>query len=330
MTPKETVTFWDIKNIKSITPANGGLINKTYFVKTAEDLLVLQKIHPIIAGSNATLNYSAVTEFLRENGFPAQILLKTKAGLLTTDDGKETWRLLRAIQGKVFEVVESAWHTYEAGKALLAFHAIMGKFKKPLERVIPAFQYAEVFKKLHAYQNKFSNKSHANSAAKFLLAAFPQCILPSNLPRRIIHADPKISNFIFDSQNHAIAMIDLDGVQKLTPLYDIGDAVRSLCGGEEDDPQNCFSQDKFRAFQRGYFKSAKNYLSKEERELIPRAAKLVMLGLAARFLNDYIDDNYFGWNKKKYNSRRAHNLARALGQIALYKSFIKTTKQEPG
>jgi hypothetical protein len=46
-----------------------------------------------------------------------------------------------------------------------------------------------------------------------------------------------------------------------------------------------------------------------------------MLGLAARFLNDYHEDFYFGWDKERYPNRRAHNLARTKGQIALYKDF---------
>jgi hypothetical protein len=48
------------------------------------------------------------------------------------------------------------------------------------------------------------------------------------------------------------------------------------------------------------------------------------LGLAARFLNDYVDDSYFGWDKSRYKNRRAHNKARVLGQISLYNTAIKS------
>jgi hypothetical protein len=53
----------------------------------------------------------------------------------------------------------------------------------------------------------------------------------------------------------------------------------------------------------------------------------ITLELAARFLADYFNDNYFGWDPKRYKSRRAHNLARARGQIALFKDLQKKMKQ---
>ncbi len=123
-----------------------------------------------------------------------------------------------------------------------------------------------------------------------------------------------------------MAMIDFDTVQRLSPLYDIGDALRSLCGGEEDDPENNFNGQRYETFIVNYLKASRGYLNKREKNLIPQAMGLVILGLAARFLNDYIDDSYFGWDSKKYKSRREHNLARALGQIALYKSFLTKLK----
>jgi hypothetical protein len=99
--------------------------------------------------------------------------------------------------------------------------------------------------------------------------------------------------------------------------------LRSLCGKKEDDQRNRFDIKKYRAFLRGYKEGSKNYLSAHEWRLIPQATWLVILGLATRFLNDYIDDSYFGWDKSRYVSRKEHNLARALGQIALYKDFTR-------
>ena len=74
---------------------------------------------------------------------------------------------------------------------------------------------------------------------------------------------------------------------------------------------------------RGYLANSKGLLSEREQALIPQVCKLVMLGLATRFLNDYIDDSYFGWDEARYNTRKDHNKARALGQISLYRSYIK-------
>ena len=43
----------------------------------------------------------------------------------------------------------------------------------------------------------------------------------------------------------------------------------------------------------------------------------VCIELAARFAVDVFDDSYFGWDATRFPSRRAHNLIRARGQLAL-------------
>ena len=43
----------------------------------------------------------------------------------------------------------------------------------------------------------------------------------------------------------------------------------------------------------------------------------VCVELAARFCVDAFDDAYFGWDPSRFPSRRAHNLVRARGQLAL-------------
>lgn len=117
-------------------------------------------------------------------------------------------------------------------------------------------------------------------------------------------------------------MIDFDTLQSLSPLYELGDAVRSWCGGDEDDPQNTFNKGIYEALIKGYRETSGKLLSEQEFKRIPQASHLVMLGLATRFLIDYVEDNYFGWDEQRYQSRKEHNLARCLGQIALYKDSL--------
>jgi hypothetical protein len=72
----------------------------------------------------------------------------------------------------------------------------------------------------------------------------------------------------------------------------------------------------FRAGLKGYLQGSKGLLSKREIKLIPKAIGLITLELSSRFLSDYFEDSYFGWDEKRYKSRRAHNLARCRGQLA--------------
>jgi Ser/Thr protein kinase RdoA (MazF antagonist) len=238
---------------------------------------------------------------------------------------------MTAVPGHVYTRTKNVAMVAEAGRQLGLFHATFKNFKAPIRRPLPMFRYDAALAELrrHAKQLAADGDARVQAAARLLLSHFPQYFLPKGLKPRLIHTDPKISNFIFDDNDRAVAMIDMDTIQRLSPLYDIGDALRSLCGKQEDDPRNSFDVKKYRAFLRGYRKSAANYLSKREWSLVSQATGLVILGLATRFLNDYIDDSYFNWDNTRYPSRKAHNAARALGQIALYKDFAKKVELRP-
>lgn len=157
----------------------------------------------------------------------------------------------------------------------------------------------------------------------FIRRELPKFFLPSTLPMRVIHGDPKISNILFDSKGQAKAIIDLDTCNRRPLLVELGDALRSWCGGAEDDPRNSFSLPIFRAAWAGYKKGAGDMMTKRELQYVPKAIGTITLELAARFLTDYFDDNYFGWDFSRYPSRRAHNLARARGQIAEFLDYQK-------
>src|SRR3989338_7349243 len=56
---------------------------------------------------------------------------------------------------------------------------------------------------------------------------------------------------------------------------------------------------------------------------VGKAIGTITLELACRFMTDYFVDDYFGWDASRYASRRAHNLARARGQIVEFKDYLK-------
>jgi len=101
----------------------------------------------------------------------------------------------------------------------------------------------------------------------------------------------------------------------------MGDAFRSWCGQEEDRADNTFNMEWFQAGWEGYISAARKFIQPAEREHIVQGVLLITLELAARFLKDYFDDSYFGWDEKRYATRREQNLARAKGQFALYKDL---------
>lgn len=316
---------WTIPKLTYIKKVETGLLNQTYVVRTIDEIFVLQKLHPAVSMDTSITNYFHVTQFLLKQGKISQQVKMTNQNSLWVDFDNSRWRLLKGVEGKVYTVTPSTELAFEAGKILALFHTSLKDYPDKLLPTLPMFQYKQVLTKLLSYETNFINSQNQKVISAFLLLKenFPKLLLPDNLPTQIIHTDPKISNFLFDQNNKGICMIDLDTIQTLSPLYDIGDCVRSLCGQAEDDPNNNFDVSKYEAILSGY-NSVTHSLSKVETELIPQACQLIMLGLASRFLNDYIDDDYFGWDSSKYKNRQEHNLARTLGQISLWNSFTKS------
>lgn len=337
MKPEDVLHNWNIpgiqlQNLKFQKPKS-GLLNKTYMFKAGKDLpelYILQCVHPAVSMDGAMHNYFHVTHFLNEQGFASQTMIPTKSGSLWIDDDVSNeerwrWRLLKGVDGVIYNETNDPELAYEAGKRIAEFHITLARYPKVLEPGRKSFRYDVELAKLNQFQNQLLHDTDESIrfATQIVIQELPKLALPTDLPQKIIHADPKISNFVFNENKRAISMIDLDTVQVLSPLYDIGDAIRSWCGQTEDTLQSSFKENVYKALLEGYLSNAKGFLSEREQRLIPQAAKLIMLGLTTRFLNDYIEDFYFGWDETKYDTRKAHNKARALGQISLYQNAIK-------
>lgn len=334
MKPVDVLHNWDVPGLNDVDAdklekPTSGLLNKTYLLRgTDQSLFILQCVHPAVSMDGAINNYFHVTQFMREHNLPSQELLMTKDGQLTVDDKDGwRWRLLRGVEGSFYESTTDPTIANEGGKLLGQFHALLSQYPKQLEVGRLSFRYDAELAKLMSFEKTLlaDPDESIRRATKLLLTEMPKLKLPDDLPIRVIHADPKISNFLFSEDKTGVCMIDLDTVQLLSPLYDIGDALRSWCGQEEDDPNNSFNIKMYDAFLKGYMSTSKGLLSDREQLLIPQAIKLIMVGLATRFLNDYVEDSYFGFDETRFNSRKDHNRARVLGQLSLYQSFLKLT-----
>ena len=139
------------------------------------------------------------------------------------------------------------------------------------------------------------------------------------LPKRICHCDTKVNNMMFDKNDRVLCVIDLDTVMPNFIFSDYGDFLRTAANfTAEDDPDLSkvgFNMEIFRAFTRGYLRSAKSFLTPLEKEMLPYAATLFPYMQAVRFLWDYISGDKY-W-KCKYPE---HNLDRVKNQLALFKS----------
>lgn len=313
---------YDIGLVDKISRISTGLINKTYLVEAGDNKFILQKLNPIFK-KEVIFDLDIVLKHLNaRDDVGAQKLFRTTDGKLFIERGGEVWRLLSFIPGKVFIKVFSPEMVCEAGKILGKFHLSVGGLDYKFRHARPMHHATETFfvkfKKISMDATGLSLRHPIDS-----IFGIKKLYLPANLRKNITHGDPKISNIIFEEPTpnrfRAKALIDLDDCgREHNVLVELGDAFRSWCSSEEDDENNHFDLEKFKAALDGYLESSKNFLKKEEMGFLPQAIKLITLELATRFLIDYFEDSYFGWDANRYGSRKEHNLARTEGQLALF------------
>lgn len=331
MIPKDILNAYDIGEARSVKPISVGLIHQTYQVRAAKGTFVFQRLHPILASDAIGKDFFVVTTFLNDQGFPAPKCVVSKAmKVLVKDADGHKWRVQTFLPGKTFTTLRDAKMAREAGAMFGAFHKTLAylrydfKSKKILHETEKIFGAFTKVAKKH-WKSELMKDVAADVA--FVSQEMHKVLLPKSLPLRAIHGDPKISNLLFDDKGRASGIVDLDTCNRRPLLVETGDMFRSWCGSEEDNPKNAFRLDIFRAGWKGYEKAADGFITARERKLVPLSVATITLELASRFLADYFNDNYFGWDASRYPSRRAHNLARARGQLALYRDIQKKMPQ---
>jgi hypothetical protein len=94
--------------------------------------------------------------------------------------------------------------------------------------------------------------------------------------------------------------------------------LRSWCNpAGEDTASPTLDVELFRATIAGYVTRGGSPIERGELFSVLDGFNTVSLELASRFARDVIEDRYFGWDEQRFPSRRAHNLLRARGQLAL-------------
>lgn len=316
----------------TVEPAPSGLIHKTFFVKAADGKFVLQQLHTVVRPETCE-DAKIITDYAREQsltgraGAGPDVLVPE---FLVTQDGKpwyraedgSLWRAMKRLPGESHDTVRSPDEAASAAALLGQFHSALKDCVYECHGAIPHFHDTpyifEQFKQVVAAHDGSELLARVQDDVAFVLLEVPKQFLPTALPRQIVHGDLKISNFLFDN-SRATALLDFDTCMNHTPLVDIGDALRSWCNATGEDAEASFDRAIYDAAVEGYLSCAA--LLQEERKRIPQAFRLLTIELAMRFLKDYFEDSYFGWNAEKFASRREHNLVRARGQLSLYRQL---------
>lgn len=323
--PTEILDSYDIGNISEIKVVTNGLVHKTYAVTSETGEYILQKLHPVLSTDEIAEDFAAVTSYLKKVGFPTPDLVRTRAGEILAKGESEVWRMQTRLPGNTVHVLEQRSMAKKAGEMYARFHKTMAPFEYQFQAKKLLHETEKEYEKLLEAAENAPAELVAEVAEEFALLKeeLPKYFLPADLPLRVIHGDPKVSNILFDENDEALAIIDLDTCNRRPLLVELGDAFRSWCGNKEDDPKNKFCLRMFQSAWGGYKKGADGFMTQQELEYLPQAIGTIILELSARFLADYFNDNYFGWDETRYESRRAHNLARCRGQIAEFKSYLE-------
>ena len=315
-------TNYTIGEILSVQPIEIGLIHKTFAITSVQGQYIMQQLHSVLATPEIADDFFAVTEFLKQQHVLAPVCVLTNDKTVLSKNGPTVWRMQTMCPGITIQKIEQTNVAEEAGKIFGKFHSVMNQLDYQFKSQRTGHDTGAVYTKFLAVVEKFSGGSIAQDVQReisLIQRELPDAFLPNDLPVRVVHGDPKISNILF-VDDHASSIIDLDTCQRQSILGELGDAFRSWCGNNEDDPNNTFSLSLFQAAWKGYQTHA-TFLTKEEKSLLPQAIGTIILELATRFLIDYFEDEYFGWDDKLYESRRAHNLARCRGQLQLFADY---------
>ena len=333
MDPKIIVEqFLGSVEILSITPIENGLINNTFLVETAKGKFILQKINIQIFKNPKLIqiNHLKINEVLEQSNYSKNTvkLIPTLSNDLLFEKNDEAWRMLEYLEDSTtFLKPSSTEIAFEATKCLSEFYKIISQEQIILEETLPDFINFE--KRVNDFKTALiqetERKKTAEKEINFILEhlSLPEKWIELQnqkyLPNRVIHADPKISNVLFDKENKAIAVIDLDTMMNGTILYDFGDMIRSYTNNSDEDEgavSDNFDAENYVAVKDGFLFYLKETLTRIELENLDYAAQLIIYIQAVRFLTDFLNhDIYYS---VKYDLQ---NLDRTKNQINLLKGL---------
>ena len=233
---------------------------------------------------------------------------------------------------RTYDRLKTPEQAYEAGLAFGGFQAQLTDLEE--DKIFPVIPF---FHHIGSRAEKFCRAVEANSAGrKSKVLAEIECaearmedmqlldrlLETGQIPRKIAHHDPKINNVLFDQNDKALCVIDLDTVMSGCVHYDFGDLIRtSAASADEDeaDTEKMFLDlTFFEAAAKGFLEGAGSCLSAEEKEHLAFSVKLFPFLMGLRFLTDFLEgDVYYKTQKDE------HNLLRCRAQFALLRSAEK-------
>jgi len=327
--------FSNITNVQ-IIPITSGLINQTFRLVVNQQDYILQSINTQVFKNPEiiTTNILEISSYLQAQNYPKAVvnLIANANGTYLTLFENKIWRLSAFVAHSVcYEKVQATQQAFEAAKALSEFHSYLLNF--PIHKIQPSIPgFLDYEKRIDAFNLALQNGNTARVA--YAQPQIQQVLdsmhlvrqyLTINFPLRVVHADAKISNFLFDAtrSDQVLAVIDWDTILPGNILCDFGDMIRTyanLRAEDDPNPENVFSIENYKAVKKGFLTFLENKLTPSELQALDLTAKVVILIQAIRFLTDYLTDDAY------YYTRYEHqNLDRTKNQLNLLEAVMTST-----
>ena len=316
------------QSIVTIKKIESGLINSTFVLNSSNNSYILQAINTNIFPNyeKGLENILTVGNWLKRKNYPYSFPLPIKGRYLKVKN--EVWRLMPYVKNSIsYNRVSSLGQVKSAASCLGEFYHHLSDFNtENLSITLPNFHNGNwIIKKFEEAllngekERLLTVKALINEIEKELPILNKWDEVCNSIPKRVIHYDTKINNFLFDkTTDEVLALIDLDTIMPGCVLSDIGDMIRTYSSpvGEESkgiDKVVC-NMEIINTIIQEFTK--KTNLEKEEIENLFFGGMAITLMQSVRFLTDYLNgDNYY---KTSYKDQ---NLVRAKNQWALYKSM---------
>ena len=312
-----------------VRPVDAGLINKTYRVTDVNGLdYILQAVNRMFP-PEVNLDIDVVTRHLEKSGLLTHRLLPVRSGMVYYRENSQIWRLFNYISGNTHLRLEQPEAAEAAGAMLGRLHAALASLDYELQTLRPG-THDTPRHTLHLKNTLENNRSHTRYPAikplgEAILTRLEQLPILPTVVGRVVHGDPKISNFIFTRDGREVkCMVDFDTFDKMPVYLELGDALRSWCNPSgEDTTDGYFSMAHCRAALNGYACHTRELLTRQEWLAIPPATLTIYLELAARFCADSLNEDYFSWDADRFRSHSEHSEIRARGQLNAANSVLE-------
>lgn len=318
--PQEIRNAYYPEGIEQETVLTGGIVNTTLLVTDANGRpSILQRLSPIF-DKTMSEDFDIVSEHLHSEGWEVAKAIKSTQGQSYVPDASgNLWRSFTFIESDSVIPAVTTESSVALSGLLGSLHNSLVKLDYTPRFALPHYRETTYYAdRLEAHLSQLPNTDVQNIGQQAINLTKKQAI-PQE-PTQLIHGDPKMTNALY--RNGApFTFIDFDTLMKANPLVDVGDMLRSITGKMVRNNPN-FSAHEIEPIIETYYEKAKPAVA--EKNFIKQAlnaGQVIALELGMRFLIDAVEDTYFDWDMEQFETRSAHNIARAKAQWQIFNAL---------